>query len=244
MEKGPRIHKMDNWERYRRSRYESIIQAGQSGGLEEKRIAFRIIANKAGIYETLKAYDVDGVAYNDGSWLIYNTSRMDRQGNRVVYKDKVFCVNKSQVIDDLYSYILFLRKVGIDVVYEMNYYAVTFVVKYLRFYNGVFDCTWDNQRRIGELCRSAVNKAPEEIDCASRKDSREFAFDPDVTRKMSQADIITWQKSIRKQMKDAKIRKWYDPKLSVRKNLEIMNEHKVDVSLGRLQQWIQENIRA
>lgn len=244
MEKGPRIHKMDNWERYRRSRYESIIQAGQSGGLEEKRIAFRIIANKAGIYETLKAYDVDGVAYNDGGWLIFTTSRMVGQGDQAVYKDKVFCWDKNQVIDDLYSYILFLHKVGIDVVYEMNYYAVAFLVKYLRFYNGVFDCTWDNQRRIGELCRSAVNKAPEEIDCASRKDSREFAFDPDVTRKMSQADIITWQKSIRKQMKDAKIRKWYNPKLSVRKNLEIMNEHKVDVSLGRLQQWIQENIRA
>lgn len=244
MEKGPRMHKMDDWERYRRSRYESIIQAGQSGGLEEKKIALRIIANQAGIYETLKAYDVDGVAYNDGSWIIYTTSRMVRHGDQAVYKDKVFCWDKNQVIDDLYSYILFLRKVGIDVVYEMNYYAVAFLVKYLRFYNGVFDCTWDNQRRIGELCRSAVNKAPEEIDCASRKDSREFAFDPDVTRKMSQAVIITWQKSIRKQMKDAKIRKWYDPKLSVRKNLEIMNEHKVDVSLGRLQQWIQENIRA
>ena len=234
---------MADWERYKSDRYERIILAAQSGSLEDKRIALRVIANKAGIYETLKSYE-DGVAYNDGSWLIYTTVRMVRKGNQAVYKDKVFCWDKNQVIDDLYSYILFLRKVGIDVVYEMNYYAVAFLVKYLRFYNGVFDCTWDNQRRIGELCRSAVNKAPEEIDCASRKDSREFAFDPDVTRKMSQADIITWQKSIRKQMKDAKIRKWYNPKLSVRKNLEIMNEHKVDVSLGRLQQWIQENIRA
>ena len=244
MEKGPRMHKMDDWENYRRSRYESIIQAGQSGGLEEKRIALRIIANKAGIYETLKVYDEEGVAYNDGSWIIYTTSRMVGQGNQAVYKDKVFCWDKNQVIDDLYSYILFLRKVGIDVVYEMNYYAVAFLVKYLRFYNGVFDCTWENQRRIGELCRSAVNKELEEIDCTSRKDSREFAFDPDVTRKMSQAEIITWQKSIRKQMKDAKIRKWYDSSLSVRKNRKRLLDHGEKVSQGRLQQWIQENIKA
>lgn len=242
MKMGFKVHKMADWERYKSDRYERIILAAQSGSLEDKRIALRVIANKAGIYETLKSYE-DGVAYNDGSWLIYNTSRMDRQGNQVVYKDKVFCVNKSQVIDDLYSYILFLRKVGIDVVYEMNYYAVAFVVKYLRFYEGVFNCTWENQRQIGELCRSAMNRSPEEVDCASRKDSRAFAFDPDMTCKMNQAEIITWQKNIRKQMTDADIEQWYDPRLSRRKNQEVMKKHGVDVSLGRLQQWIQEHAK-
>ena len=226
---------MNDWQQYRRSRYESIIQAAQSGGLEERRIAHRILDNKAGIYETQKSYE-NGVAYNDGSWLIYTTSRMGR-------KEKVFCVDKNQVIDDLYSYILFLRKVGIEVVYEMNYYAVAFLVKYLRFYDGVFNCTLENQRRIGDLCRSAMNKDPEEIDCTSRKDSREFAFDPDETRKMEQSEIITWQKRIRKQMTDDEIKKWYNPELSVRKNLKILLRHGVDISQGRLHQWIKENIQ-
>ena len=235
---------MDDWERYRKSRYESIIQAAQSGRFEQKKIARRIIDNKAGIYESQKSYDEKGVAYNDGSWLIYTTSRKDEQGNKAVYKDKVFCVNRNQVIDDMYSYILFLRKVGIDVSYEMYYYAIAFLVKYLRFNDGVFDCTWDNQKRIEELCRSAMNKYPEEIDCTSRKDSRQFAFDPWETGKMEQAEIINWQKSIRKQMTDANIKKWYDSNLSVRKNLKILIEHGVDVSLGRLQQWIQENDKA
>ena len=233
---------MNDWQQYRRSRYESIIQAAQSGGLEERRIAHRILDNKAGIYETQKSYE-NGVAYNDGSWLIYTTSRMGRQGNQVAYKEKVFCVDKNQVIDDLYSYILFLRKVGIEVVYEMNYYAVAFLVKYLRFYDGVFNCTLENQRRIGDLCRSAMNKDPEEIDCTSRKDSREFAFDPDETRKMEQSEIITWQKRIRKQMTDDEIKKWYNPELSVRKNLKILLRHGVDISQGRLHQWIKENIQ-
>ena len=241
MEKRLRAHKMDDWEQYRRSRYESIILAAQSGGLEERRIALRILGNKAGIYESQKAYDGSGVAYNDGSWIIYTTSRRERQGNQLVYKDKVFCVDKNQIIVDLYSYILFLRKVGIEVVYEMNYYAVAFLVKYLRFYDGVFNCTLENQRKIGELCRSAMNKAPEEIDCTSRKDSRQFAFDPDDTRKMEQGEIIKWQKSIRKQMTDAEIKKCYDSNLSVRKNLEKLKEHGVDVSLGRLHQWIKEH---
>ena len=120
MKRELKAHKMNDWQQYRRSRYESIIQAAQSGGLEERRIAHRILDNKAGIYETQKSYE-NGVAYNDGSWLIYTTSRMGRQGNQVAYKEKVFCVDKNQVIDDLYSYILFLRKVGIEVVYEIEY---------------------------------------------------------------------------------------------------------------------------
>lgn len=233
---------MDDWQMYRQARYESIIRHGQRGDFDDRRIAIRVQEHRTGIYETLKSYE-NGVAYNDGSWLIYSTSRRDRQDDKVIYKDKVFCSNKSQVIEDLYSYILFLRKVGIEAVYEMNYYAVAFLVKYLRFYEGVFNCTLENQKKIGELCRTAANKVPGEIDCASRKDSRQFALDPDMTRKMNSGDIVRWHKRIRKQMTDEEIRKWYNPRLSVRKNIEVLKEHGIEISIGRLHQWIKEYVR-
>ena len=231
--------------------YGRLILGGQNGGFDERAIAYRVQDNPAGIYETPKSYN-DGVAYNDGSWLIFNTSRTIKHNDRVMYKDKVFCRDKSQVIDDLYSYALFLRKIGIEVVYEMNYYAIAFLTKYLRFYDGVFDCTTDNKKKIGEICRSAFNKEPEEIDCSTRIDSRKFALDPDViermtrgmTRKQATAEKTRFQKKIMKRMKDELIRKWYNPLLSERENIKVFKSNGIeDVSLSRLHQWIKEYIK-
>ena len=244
MKKNYKIHKMDDWERYRWDLYGRIIQRIQTGDFDSRRIAYRVYENKSGVFETPKTYNDDGVAYNDGDWLIFNTSRTYKQNDTVVYKDKVFCKDKSQVITDLYSYILFLRKVGIDVVYEMNYYAVAFLVKYLRFYDKVFDCTPENQKKIGELCQAVNKKKPEEIDCESRKDTRQFAFDPEMTHKMTPSEIIKWQNKIEKQITDEQIKKWYDPKPSLRDNLKILKEHGVKIrSVGRLHQWVKEYIK-
>ena len=234
---------MDDWKRYRVDIYGSIIRNGANGGFEERQIAYRVQDNNMGVYETPKSYGDDGVAYNDGSWLIYNTGRTYKQEEKVIYKDKVFCQSKSQVVDDLYSYILFLRKIGIDVAYEMNYYAVAFLVKYLRFYEGVFNCTAENRKKIGELCLAALQKEPAEIECDSRKDPRQFALDPDMTRKMAPGKIVKWQQSTQKRMTDEEIKKWYDPKLSVRKNIRVLKEHGIEISVGRLYQWIKEYVR-
>ena len=252
MEKNYRKHKMDDWKRYRVELYGRLITSGQTGGFDARKIAYRVQDNPAGIYETPKSYDVDGVAYNDGSWLIYNTSRIIKKGGNALYKDKVFCKDKSQVIDDLYSYALFLRKIGIEAVYEMNYYAVAFLTKYLRFYDGVFNCTWDNKKKVDELCRSAINKEPEEIDCNTRIDTRKFALDPDLvkriksgkTKKQAIGDTTRLQKRTQKQMKDDLIRKWYDPKLSLQENVKMFKDNGIKkVSKSRLQQWTKEYIK-
>ena len=252
MEKNLKIHKMDDWKRYRVELYGRLITGGQNGGFDERKVAYRVQDNPVGIYETPKSYS-DGVAYNDGSWLVYNTSRIIKKGDMALYKDKVFCQDKSQVIDDLYSYILFLRKIGIEVAYEMNYYAVAFLTKYLRFYDGVFDCTMDNKKKVGEICQSALNKEPKEIDCSTRTDSRKFALDPKMiekmtrgmTRKQATAETTRFQKRVMKQMKDELIRKWYDPRLSVRDNItKVFRSNGIeDVSPSRLQQWIKEYIK-
>lgn len=241
---------MDDWQRYKSARYDSIISHAQSAGFEFKQIAWRIIDNKTGIYETRKTYE-NGIAYNDGSWLIYNTSRRCKHADKVIYKDKIFCSSKSQLIEDLYSYVLFLRKIGIDVMYEMHYYAIAFLVKYLRFYDGMFNCTADNQRKIGELCQSAMNKEPEEIDCDTRKDARQFAIDPDMIDRMTKgmnkaqatAEVTKLQKRILKKRTDNLIEKWYQPELSIRKNVEALKAHGVEVSVGRVHQWIKEHAK-
>ena len=251
MKKGYKIHKMDDWKRYRVEIYSRLLQGGQIGGFQEREIAYRVQDNNWGIYETLKAFE-DGVAYNDGTWLIYNTSRMQRCNDQVLFKDKVFCRDKNHVIQALYSYILFLRKIGIDVVYEMNFYAVAFLTKYLRFYDKVFDCTMENKKKVGELCQAALNKDPEDIDCNTRLDSRRFALDPvtigrmtrGMTRKQATAEVTRFQKKVQKQIKDDLIKTWYNPKLSERKNIEVFRENGIeDVSLGRLHQWIKEHIK-
>lgn len=251
MKKGLKIHKMDDWKRFRIDIYSRLILGGQNDGFQEREIAYRVQRYSWGIYETLKAYE-DGVAYNDGTWLIYNTSRMQRKEDKVVYKDKVFCKDKQQVINDLYNYVLFLRKIGIEVVYEMTYYAVAFLTKYLRFYDNVFDCTMENRKKVGELCWAAFNKEPYEIDCNSRIDSRKFALDPvmigrmtrGMTRSQATAAVTRFQKKVQKQMKDALIERWYNPRLSERENIKVFRENGIeDISLGRLHQWIKEHIK-
>ena len=241
---------MDVWNQYRSDIYKHLIISAKDG-FQERDIAYRVQNNCWGIYQTLKVYDEDGVAYNNGTWIIFNTSRMKRYDDKVLYKEKVFCRDKNHVIDVLYSYILFLRKIGIEVVYEMNYYAVAFLIKYLRFYDNVFDCTMDNKKKVGELCQAAFNKDPEDIDCSTRIDPREFALDPVIierkTKGMARSQatgvITSWQKKVQKQMKDELIEKWYNPKLSERDNIKWFRDNGIeDISLPRLHQWIKEYI--
>lgn len=242
---------MDVWNQYRSDIYKHLIISAKDG-FQERDIAYRVQNNCWGIYETLKVYDEDGVAYNNGTWIIFNTSRMKRYDDKVFYKEKVFCRDKNHVIDVLYSYVLFLRKIGIEVVYEMNYYAVAFLIKYLRFYDNVFECTMDNKKKVGELCQTAFNKDPEDIDCSTRIDPREFALNPVIierkTKGMARSQatgvITSWQKKVQKQMKDELIEKWYNPKLSERDNIKWFRDNGIeDVSLSRLHQWIKEYIR-
>lgn len=243
------IHKMDDWMQYRVRCYKTIINRAQDG-FQDRMVAQRVQANKWGVYQTPKIYE-NGYAKNDGSWLVFNTSRVCKDKDTTVYKDKVFCKDRNQVIDDLYGYILFLRKVGVDVVFEMNYYAVAFLSKYIRFYDKVFDCTAENQKKIGELCRSAFDKAPEDIDCSTRIDPRRFVLDPyeieHITKGMTKRDATAmttkFQKEVQKRITDEMIEKLYDPDLSVRKNVSALKNSGVDVSVGRLYQWIKENTK-
>lgn len=241
--KGLQIHKMDDWKQFRLSLYQRFIWNAEHGGFDERKMAYRILDNKWGIYESRKTYK-DGVAFNDGNWMVFTTSRVYKDKDKTIYKDKVFCKDKNQVVADLYSYILFLRKIGVDEVYEMYFYAIAFLTKYIRFVDKVFNCTTENQMKIGELCQAASKKTPDEIDCASRKDTRRFAFDPDITRKMIPADIVRWQNKIEKRMKDELIKKWYEPRLSLRNNIKMFKDNGInDVSLARLHQWVKEYIK-
>ena len=61
---------------------------------------------------------------------------------------------------------------------------------------------------------------------------------------MTPSEIIKWQNKIEKQITDEQIKKWYDPKPSLRDNLKILKEHGVKIrSVGRLHQWVKEYIK-
>ena len=70
----------------------------------------RIQQNVYGLYESPKVYDEKGIAYNDGTWLIYNTCRI--KGGK--FRGRLFCGTKKQLLEYLYGYMCFLKKVGVD----------------------------------------------------------------------------------------------------------------------------------
>ena len=50
---GLKIHKMGDWKQYRVDLYGRLIRSGEIGGLEARKIAYRVQENNWGIYESL-----------------------------------------------------------------------------------------------------------------------------------------------------------------------------------------------
>ena len=60
---------------------------------------------------------------------------------------------------------------------------------------------------------------------------------------MIPAEIVRWQNRIEKQITDEQIKKWYNPKLSVRKNVIELKLQGLEISVGRMYQWIKDYIK-
>ena len=73
----------EKWIKRRQRLYNSLL-ADPAYPYEYKR---RVQQHPYGMYETPKVYDENGVAFNDGSWLIYNTCRVADDK----FRGKVFC---------------------------------------------------------------------------------------------------------------------------------------------------------
>lgn len=200
-----------------------------------KKYRDRLIAHHDGLYETPKVFNSDGIAYNDGSWLIYNTYR-SREGK---YRGKILCSNKKQVIEHIYGYVCFLRKVGIDWRDEMEYYTICYIVDKLTFPKGIFGCTRSNIRLIEEKVFKIMNKEYEDIDC-SRQDKRKFCMDPAIKKDMSRSDKVRLEKAEQKKETYKFIAKYNDPRRTTIENLMEFIKHGKPISESTYKRWKRE----
>lgn len=225
-----------SWKAFRKMVYRNLLYDGMYPVENKKRI--QSPANIYGLYETPKTY-VGGVAYNDGSWLKYSTCRITNDR----FRCKVLCRTKKVLIDYVYGYMCFLRKVGIVERDEMVYYSICFIIFKLTYRKGLFNASQDHKQKVIDLAESVLKSKDEDIR-TWRPDRRKFCMDPRVKKDMTKAEKTSLQKKVQGQMKDDLIRKWYNPKLSVRKNVEEMKRQGVkDISKSSLDRWIQKYIR-
>ena len=195
----------------------------------------RLIAHHDGLYETPKTYNQDGIAYNDGTWLIYNTYR-SREGK---YRGKILCSSKKQVIEHIYGYICFLRKVGIDWRDEMEYYTIRYIEDKLTFSKGIFGCTKPNIRLIEKKVYEILNKEYEGIDC-SRQDKRKYCMSPAIKKDMSRSDKVRKEKAEQKKETYEFIAKYYDPRRKTIENLMEFRKHGKPISESTFKRWKRE----
>lgn len=229
---------MRGWRAEKMDRYRSIL-SNQELPLE---IRDRIYENPYGLYETPKTYGEGHVAYNDGSWLIYQTERM--AGGK--FKHKIFCKDKEAIVKHLYNYLLFLYVVGITERYEMMCYAYAFITYKFRFRKGMFNPINKNKELIRDLVLSVNKKDVKDIDMCSRADERKFAFDPKYLKIMKTREGLdrkkytSMQKKTQKEMTDQMIRENYDPDKSIGENYRMFNLRGIKISKERLREWVNE----
>ena len=201
-----------------------------------KKYRDRLIAHHDGLYETPKTFNSDGIAYNDGSWLIYNTYR-SREGK---YRGKILCSKKKQVIEHIYGYICFLRKVGILWKDEMAYYTICYIEDKLTFPKGVFGCTKPNLLLIERVVGTILNKEYEDVEC-SRIDKRKFCMDPARKKVMSRSDKVRLQKAEEKKSTSDYIAKYYNPQRTTTENLMEFRKHGRIISESTYKRWKREH---
>ena len=195
----------------------------------------RVQANPFGLYETPKVYDENGVAYNDGTWLVYNTCRV----SNAKFRGKIFCKNKQQLLEYLYGYMCFLKKVGVEERDEMIYHAICYIIYKLTYRKGLFRDTNASIEKLKELATSVIKKDVEDIKC-SRVDKRKCCLDPKIKKTMTTGQKTSLQKKAQKQMKDELIEKWYDPGLSIRENVKYFKKNNIPISKARLEIYLRE----
>lgn len=207
------------WDSYKGTEYYSILGCSSI----PDNIKERISSYKEGLYETPKTY-VDGFAYNDGSWLIYNTCRITNGK----FRNKVMCRTKNDVISYLYDYLCFLRKVGIIEKYELRYYSLCYIVNKLALPDGVFSKTEVNKNKIMDLVLSVLKKDIDDIFCF-RYDDRKFCMDPKMKKGKSIAEKTAIQRKNDKKMNYDKIMELYDENKTYDQNVFNMKRQGVDI---------------
>lgn len=222
-----KIMKWDNkkeWVYKRKDLYRRILTSSNIPDICKKRVN----NHSRGLWETPKTY-VDGYAYNDGTWLLYNTCRM-KNGK---FHNKILCKTKKDVIEQLYSYLCFLKQIGINYTLEMGYFAVCHIIYKLTFPKGLFKPNMTDLRKLEELIKTVMRN---DVICA-RKDTRKYCIDPKLKRGKTKGQVVGIQRKKDKDIRWKRIVELYDPALTNKQNLDRMRDNGLDISEATLHRW-------
>lgn len=197
------------------------------------------------IYESPKIY-VDGKAYNDGSWVRYETFRTNK-GGKLVGNFRVKNVN--DLIRRLYGYMVFLKLAGISSKNVIIYFTVVFFDR-LVYKKGMFDCNWKNKDILNKLADMVLGKSNDELtkDWTRGKtkekkgcwDDREFSLD---TSGKSKSEVSRERNRTlgKKQKLDEQIEEHYEDGKSIKEMLDILHRNGVKIGKSRYCLWLKEH---
>jgi len=188
----------------------------------------RVYDYSKGIWETPKTF-VDGYAYNDGTWLIYNTCRM--KGGK--FHSKVLCRTKKDVVEQLYSYLCFLKKIGVTNTLEMGYFAVCHIIWKLTFPKRMFRPSLANLNKIEGLIRTVQRN---DVTC-DRVDTRPYCMDPKLKIGKTTGQKVELQRKKDKEIRWKRIEELFDDTLTNQQNLDKMKDNGLIISEPTLQRF-------
>lgn len=183
--------------------------------------------HKDGLYETPKEYDADGYSYNDGSWLRFRTGCM-YNGK---FSSMMICANSKSVVDCLYGYMCFLRKLGIVDGIVIYYFSVVFILDKLDFNDGVFPGNRYYMNIVENSIRKVLSFDVKDIDCDCG-DERKFCM-----KEGSRSEKARKRQMKKGELTDKKIEELYDPGLTNNQNLMKFRKNGLDIKERTLQRW-------
>lgn len=197
------------------------------------------------IYESPKTY-VDGVAYNDGSWVIYETFRTNEGGKQV---GNFRVKNVNDLVRRLYGYMVFLKLAGISSKKMLVYFTVVFFDR-LVYQKGMFDCNWRNKDILNKLADRVLSKPNDELTKGWTRgkdknkigcwDDREFCLD---TCGKSKSEVSRLRNKVlgKKRKLDEQIEECYEEGRSIKEMLDILHRNGVKIGKSRYCLWLKEH---
>lgn len=219
----------EGWETIRKGLYNRCMDPDSDIPKFQKQLVYY---NSSGLYETPKVYDKDGYAYNDGSWKKFSTGCMYKTG----YRGMMICRDKKSVIDCLYAYVCFLRKIGVDDSSVLRYFMVAYIIGKLDFKDGMFPGNRNNTDILSKMADEVMDKDVNDI-CCDCDDERQYAISPDLLRCKDRGDKVKIQRKKDKELDWKRIEELYDSSKTDVQNLMEFKKKGLDISGSTLTRW-------
>ena len=186
---------------------------------------------REGLYETPKTF-IDGYAYNDGTWKRFSTGCMYKTG----YRGMMICRDKKGVVDSLYAYMCFLKKMGVDNSKVFGYFTVVYLLDKLDFRDGMFPKNRDNINILSDMISEVMDKDIDDI-CCDCDDRRKYVISPDLLRCKTKVDKVRIQRSKDREIDWKRIEELYDSSKTNIQNLMEFRKNGLNISERTLQYW-------